>query len=112
MYSGGFKLSDRELRKLDAGIDGLGLSMMKLRAMSEEIGQLLFQVTPKAHMVCHLKSQARVINPRWVANYIEESMVGKVAAIWRGSANGPYRATVQRTTLLKYLTVWCMAMGL
>ena len=32
MYSGGFGLSDRELLLLNEGVDGLGLSMMKLRA--------------------------------------------------------------------------------
>ena len=53
----------------------------------------------------HFPTEAKLINPKVVQRYIEESYIGNVAKIWASSQNGPHRETIQRIVLLKYL-VW------
>ena len=66
-------------------------------------GALLYNIVPKVHYFVHMGEIASMINPRFLRTYVEESMIGRITAIYGGSKHGPYHATVQRTTLLKYL---------
>ena len=112
LYRNGFFFPPGEYALFSQGVRNTCLDMMRLRTMAEDRGQLLFQITPKFHYFCHLIQQARLMNPRWVSNYMEESIVGKTTRIWTSCANGPYHRTVQRAVLLKYLCYWCLDMGL
>ena len=49
-------------------------------------------------------SQAKLLNPRFLQNYIEEGAIGKVTNMYRAACNGPVRETVQDTVAQKYLT--------
>ena len=60
---------------------------------------------PKTHFMEHFPREARLISPRIVQCYIEESYIGKIAQLWASSKNGPYKDTIQFFALLKYF-VW------
>ena len=57
--------------------------------------------SPKVHISQHMASQVLVMNPRYCQNYTEESGIGSSTAVWRRSAVGRYRASAQRSVLLK-----------
>jgi hypothetical protein len=61
-----------------------------------------FQIVPKFHYFAEMSLQARLLNPRFCQTYRGESMVGRVAQIWKRSLNGPYEASVQKVILSKY----------
>ena len=65
-------------------------------------GRLAFPIVPKMHYWHELSLQARLINPRYVQTYQGESMVGRIAGIWKRSLKGPYAATVQQNVMRKY----------
>ncbi len=77
--------------------------MQLLRHMAKQQKQLLWPIKPKSHYMQHFPDQAKLINPKSVQCYIEESTIGKIAKIWASSKNGPYKDTIQRVTLIKYL---------
>ena len=79
--------------------------MQLLRSRAKDAGQLLWYITAQTHYMQHFPDEARLINPRAVQCYIEESYIGKIAKIWARCKNGPYGETIQRLALLKYL-VW------
>ena len=79
--------------------------MQLLRKRAKADKQLLWQIKPKTHYMQHFPQEARLISPRLVQCYIEESYIGKIAQIWASSKNGPYKETIQFFALLKYL-VW------
>ena len=60
-------------------------------------------IVPKHHLMMHISLQAEIINPRFVQNYLEEGLVGKICRVWTAVANGPYRATAQRSVLVRHL---------
>ena len=75
--------------------------MLRNQCRIDEVN--LWQVTPKVHYaVAHIPEQARLINPRFVQNYGEESLVGRITKIWAASANGPYEANAQKICLARY----------
>ena len=94
-----------ELAAFTTATEGVGKLMQLMRAMAKLAKQLLWHLTPKTHFMQHFPGEARLISPRMVQCYIEESYIGKVAQIWASSENGPYVETIQRVALLKYL-VW------
>ena len=63
--------------------------------------QLLWHIVPKTHYMMHFPREARLISPRIVQNYIEESYIGKVGQIWAGCKNGLYPETIQLVALIK-----------
>ena len=65
-------------------------------------GRMEFQVVPKFHYFHEMSFQARLLNPRYQQTYQGESMVGRVAAIYKRSLAGPHSATVQMSVLRKY----------
>ena len=75
--------------------------MQALRELSRVRGHKFWQITPKVHMIMHLSSFPGKLNPRFVQNYQEESLIGTTARIWARSAQGRYRRTIQKTVLIK-----------
>ena len=89
--------------KLKKLINTLGKYFQLCQRISANQGEPCWHITPKTHSTCHIPKQAALINPVKVQNYMEESLVGKVAEIWHGCASGTYHSTVQHTALFKYI---------
>ena len=53
----------------------------------------------------HLPGEARLIEPRIVQCYSEESMVGRATKIWASCKKGPYAYSIQEVSLINYLVV-------
>ena len=105
LNSSGVVLTQLQLDDLKVATEGVGKFMQLLRHRAKEQKQLLWHIVPKTHYMQHFPAEARLINPKVVQCYIEESYIGKVAKIWSSSKNGPHKDTIQRVVLLKYL-VW------
>ena len=103
IYSAGVVLGPGEQAELRRVLFRFGATFQRLRALAAERDVMAWQITPKVHAMQHFGDFGRVLNPRWVQNYTEESHVGTVTAIWKRSAHGHYRANVQRLALLKRL---------
>lgn len=80
----------------------LGENWQFLRSESRRSGIDAWQVTPKVHIGMHLPMQARLMNPRFVQVYGEESLVGRITRIWHAAAAGPYANVIQSHTLMHY----------
>ena len=104
-YSSGVFFTTEELAAFDEATNGIGKFMQLLRRRAKEATQLLWHIVPKTHFMQHFPQEARLISPRIVQCYIEESYIGKIAQIWASSKNGPYKESIQFFALLKYL-VW------
>ena len=74
---------------------------MQLRELARQNGWALWNVTPKVHKMQHLPFLASVINPRFVQNYAEESLIGTCTAIWARSVKGKYKTVAQKAVLAK-----------
>ena len=105
LYSSDMFLTDVQLADLRQRTLSLGRHFMQCREHAREEGKLYFQVRPKVHYCMHFPHQALLINPRFVQCYGEESLIGRITKIWRGSASGPYWKRVNLTVLTKYLIV-------
>ena len=105
VYSSGTFFTDDELIAFRTATEGIGKYMQLLRSRAKQKKQLLWHIVPKTHYMQHFPDEARLISPRVVQCYIEESYIGKIAAIWTSSKCGPYSETIQFLALLKYL-VW------
>ena len=73
---------------------------------------MIWGIKPKAHYMQHFPDEAKLISPRVVQCYIEESFIGKIAQIWASSKAGPYQETIQQVSLLKYLVWLCIELDL
>ena len=105
MYSSGVFLTATELEAFTRATVGIGKYMQALRARAKRKKQLIWAIKPKTHYMQHFPAEAKLISPRVVQCYIEESYIGKIAQIWKSSKSGPYSETIQHLTLLRYL-VW------
>ena len=105
VHSSGVFFTPEELKAFDEATKGVGKYLQLLRHRAKLAKQLLWHITPKCHYMQHFPQEARLISLRIVTCYIEESYIGKIAAIWASSKNGPYKESVQFCTLLKYV-VW------
>ena len=97
--------SSEELAAFDDATKGIGKYMQLLRKRAKENKELLWHITPKVHFMQYFPQEARLISPRIVQCYIDESYIGKMAQVWVSSKNGPYRDSIQFWVLLKHL-VW------
>ena len=111
-YSSGTFFTPEDLAAYDEAAKGMGKYMQLLRKRAKEAKQLLWHITPKTHFMQHFPQEARLISPRVVQCYIEESYIGKIAQIWASSKNGPYGETIQSFALLKYLVWLCIELDL
>ena len=105
IYNSGVFYTKEELKELTTATVGIGKYMQTLRARAKEAKQLIWGIKPKLHYMQHFPDEAKLISPKVVQCYIEESFIGKVAQIWASSKSGPYSETIQQLSLLKYL-VW------
>ena len=84
---------------------GMGRSYQWLAAETVAGAKSRWKQPPKLHYaIGHLAQQARLINPRYVQCYSAEGLVGKVAAVWKKSMDGPHVRISQHKVLLKYRT--------
>ena len=105
IYGTGVFCTEREVEELKTACVGIGKYMQTLRGRAKKEKQLIWAIKPKLHYMQHFPDEARLISPRMVQCYIEESFIGKVAGIWSSSKSGPYSETIQHVALVKYL-VW------
>ena len=101
-YSSGMFISDEKQTELKTHFERYERHWQNLRHLSDLVRENNWQITPKVHYSCHFVDLAKLINPVSTQCYGEESLIGRVAKIWRASASGPYHATIQRTTLNRY----------
>ena len=73
---------------------------------------LLRRITPKVHIMQHIVEQSRVINSRYVQNYLEENLIDKVTDVWERSVSGPYKDKVQKHVCVKIVTGYILRFGL
>ena len=107
-----FFSSADKLREFEDACISLGKHLMILRAASEAKGDRRYQVSWKCHLAQHLPQQAKLLNPRYTQVYSEEALVGSLTRIWARSCSGPYKRTVQRTAMLKYLALVALQLEL
>ena len=74
---------------------------LSYNALSE--GRMEWHIVPKFHYFCEMARQALMLNPRFQHTYRGESMVGRIASVWKRSLSGPCFEVVQHTVLKKYL---------
>ena len=112
MDASGTFFTEPELKQLAEATEGVGKYMQLLRAKAKENKHLIWHITAKTHYMQHFPEEARLISPKVVQCYIEESYIGKIAEIWKSCKNGPYFECIQRLALLKYLVWLCLELGL
>ena len=105
LYSSGMFLTPDQHASLTEAVLDLGVSIQWIRQISDAMGQLWFQFTPKVHYGMHAPSQSKLLSSRATQCYCAESLVGKMCKIWKSCAEGPYSRTIQQTALTKYVTV-------
>ena len=106
LYCGDCFLSPTQLERLHDACNGFAVSVQIANSFASMLEHLIFQFTPKVHMVCHIPRQSSLISSARTQNYLSESFVGKVSRIWHGSVSGPWQRQVQSTVALKYLVCW------
>ena len=112
MYSNGIFLPDTPKRALTRHLLRFGRCYQHLRNLSAAAGWLYWNITPKVHMSQHFAALCRIINPRYLQNYSEESQVGTMTTIWGRSAHGKYRSTIQHVVLVKRLVALALRLEL
>ena len=86
--------------------------MQYLGSNSRDRFELLWHITPKIHAMMHLPTEARLIGPRIVQCYSEESIVGRATKIWANCKHGPYAYSMHEVNLIKYLVVLSIELDL
>jgi hypothetical protein len=79
------------------------LNYNALAMESASLGNMTWSFVPKFHIWAHFPTIALMINPRWLRNYLEESMIGRIVGVYNGIKHGPYHATAQSSALNKYM---------
>ena len=105
-------MSAQQLADFTEATLDLGTFLQAARHLAQRKKKKNFQVTFKTHLCQHLPEQARLINPRYVTVYSEESLVYVVSKICRGSSSGKYKRLFSRTILLKYLVLLALSLEL
>ena len=105
LNNSGTFLDEDGLKQLNEATQGVGMYLQLLRSRAKKAKQMLWWIQPKAHYMQHIPEEAKLINPRVVTCYIEESFIGKVAKVWISSKNGPLRRNHPRTSPTEVLSV-------
>ena len=111
-YSTGMFFTQEELAAYNEATQSIGRFLQVLRQRANEAKQLLWHITAKTHYMMHFPKEARLVSPRLVQNYIEESYIGKIGQIWASCKNGPTRETIQLVALIKHLVWLCIELDL
>ena len=104
LYTAPMFLEDAQIGDLKRACLDFGAAYQQLRDIARVRGELAWPVRPKVHRMQHAPMHAEIINPVFVQCYAEESLIGTTTKVWRRSAAGRYRRTVQETVLAKRLT--------
>ena len=104
-------LTEAELDSVRRHCKRIGNNWQMLSLITAEALERSWPCKPKLHYtVAHLPRQAALINPRHVQGYGSESMVGRMAKVYKHSMDGPGRHVVQKKYMMKYrvgaLLVW------
>ena len=99
----GMFLSDDQKDRLNEHFLKMGKYHMIAREEAIKRGRNSWQVKPKAHYAQHLFEQSCAISSRHTQCYSQESQIGKVTKMWRGSCSGPYQKHVQYAMCIKHL---------
>ena len=103
LYSADYFLSTEQVRALRKHLTRMGSHYQLLAVRTSASGETKWKQTVKTHYaVGHLADQAVLINPRFVQTYGSEGLVGKIAAIYKRSQDGPFHASLQKKVLTKY----------
>ena len=108
LYSVDFFLTEDQKAEVQVLLYRFGRHFCWLSGDATEAGVLVWHLRPKLHFMQHLAEQCRLINPRYVQCYLEESICGKMAALAKSCFNGPkLPKKLQYLMLLKYLcAIW------
>ena len=75
-------IREADLEPSNQAMDGALLCYNALAAHALADNKILWHMTPKFHMAGHIAYDfAQIRNPRWVHNYMDEDMVGKIKRI-------------------------------
>lgn len=96
-------LRPRALRELQAICDRFAENYMRAREYCRQHTILAWEVTPKVHKLGHVVMYSRLLIPRKLAAYSEESAIGSTCKVWSRCLAGRYTAVVQRNVLAKRL---------
>ncbi len=71
-------------------------------------------MVPKFHYFLHiaLRTKEWSLNPRWQHTYVDESMMGRFAKVYKATSNGPYKDTIQRVALIRYFCALHIMLGI
>ena len=98
-YSSGQFLEDEAKVQLRDAFLKLGRHWQNLRHLSSLEFENSWQISPKVHIAQHFPEQAELINPVFVQNHQEESLMGVVTKVWGACARGPYNNAIQKKAL-------------
>ena len=101
LYRAPMFMCDADLADLRVALGVFGENLMRLREQARLLRKLRFNVTPKCHRMQHCHNYAGVLNPRWVQNYSEESLMGTTSKVWEKTMVGRYQKSAQSTVLIK-----------
>ena len=103
IYGADMFMTDDELNQLREAWLRVGRHWQYLRHLSAVAEQNEWQITPKVHYAQHIPEQCALINARAVQCYQSESLIGRVALVWKSCASGPYEGNIQKSALIKHL---------
>jgi len=105
LYRGDYFLSQADVDVVAMQCFKIGIHYQWLALDARTNGVARWAQRPKLHLlVGHIPSQARLINPVRVQGYVNESMVGTVANIYKKSMKGPHHAISAGVVMRKYCT--------
>ena len=104
LYGCNMFLTHEEQSVLKEATLGMGSAHMRCRQQAKDAGTFAFQIRPKAHWAQHVPGECCLINSSYVHCYGEERLQFIVSKIFKASCSGPYRKTIQKSVLTKYLT--------
>ena len=102
-YNGQMFLEEDEVRRVRELCVSIGHRMLRLRAWARRCHLHVFQIKPKMHKMQHLGLYSEVFNPRYIQNYMEESLIGTVTRVWQKAMRGNYADFAQSNVLLRRL---------
>ena len=100
---GGTILTQREAASLHAIVFKFLKHYAWLAQEATAQGSFAWAVQPKHHYMAHLGLQQSVLNPKNTSTFLDESLVGRVCAVFAASLDGPSDRCLQTKVLTKYL---------
>ena len=89
------------VRRLRQICERFGSIFMQLREQARTEERLAWQVTLKVHKMQHLPIVAKLINPREISCYADESAIGSTTRVWKRSLAGRHHRVNQHNVLAK-----------